>query len=131
MESAPEEHSSQTLPLTQSYPDLRNQRTSLDSRPDSAPAETSAQTDAAEPDSPDETPLKGRRLSTLRESDDPSHTRELSNGQISPKEGAFGERAAADTASSGEDVDELSSAANMHKARGNLTLFNVMLHTVV
>lgn len=123
MESAPEEHSSQHLPVVQSNPDFTNQRTSLDSRPDSAPAETSAQDNSAEAEAGAQN-FESRKggLSTLKESEEASSKLDgASRGQRTPKAALSGGAAASNDVGGGQtaDIDDLSSAADMVKARGD------------
>lgn len=105
MESAPEEHSSQVMPSIQSDPNFRNRRTSLESRPDSAPAETATGANSVG-DLSDLQAKEGEKerdtLETFRESEENSMIHQLK----------------ADLRAEGSAGDELTSAAELGKTSG-------------
>ena len=125
MESAPEEHSSQTLPMTFSNPNFRNERTSLDSRPDSAPEPTAVSNpgEGREESPSKEVPRKG--LETLKESEElPGSSlasKAPSESQTGGKAAASRQEAAAEPGTGGQEdqSEDLSSAANLLKSRGD------------
>ena len=129
MESAQEEHSSQNMPSVQSDPNFRLPRTSLDSRPDSAPAETSPEAGSGDeqPDSPRRGQLIGR-LSTLKESEEAGlsasqgPSRALSASETSAKQGLEAARSSLPPSASGlagkTKSGDFSSAAELAKSRG-------------
>ena len=101
MESAPEEHSSQAMPSIASDPNFRNQRASLDSRPDSAPAETNARANSSDDSTLSAAePLKNPGLATLRESEECS-TNHLSKADL--REGSSAGAALTSAADFGKD----------------------------
>ena len=130
MESAPEEHSSQHLPSVQSDPNFRLTRTSMDSRPDSAPADTSPE--AGISDEQPDSPVRGQqigRLATLKESEEAGQSasqgpsRALSGSEISAKQGPEASRPSVPPSAGGlagktEKSGDLSSAAEFARSRG-------------